>query len=318
MSGLIEAKNPMATVEELNWVNVTREKKKEASNETNETVASSNDSTQEEANATANESGNSSNSTNKTAVEYEVVQKQKKKKHEKKLTVKRMDYRPVPLSDDDISESRKLMESLAKEEEEVKAVHQIKNELEAAIYGSRDKVEREDIVKVSTEEQREEVVKLCTEYEEWMYEGGTAKSEYESRLNKLKDLLGPMEERSIELESREDVSDKVKSAVAAFEKYHTDLKKNKTWVNETKLETTLQKLTEFQEWWNKKEEQQKALPLHEALPDDPKKVEEMLKAVRDKKAAAVENEDFDAAQALKVDEKKLKAHLETLEGKSEL
>lgn len=376
-SGLIEVKNPMATVEELYWVNVTREKKKEVSNETNETVASSNDSTQEEANATANESGNSSNSTNKTAVEYEVVQKQKKKKHEKKLTVKRMDYRPVPLSDDDISESRKLMESLAKEEEEVKAVHQIKNELEAAIYGSRDKVELDDIVKVSTAEQREEVVKLCTEYEEWMYEGGTTKSDYESRLNKLKDLLGPMEERSIELESREDVSDKVKSAVAAFEKYHTDLKKNKTWVNETKLETTLQKLTEFQEWWNKKEEQQKALPLHEApaytkaeveeklsklqkawdsgmkaatkkpkedkkkanatkssnttssdskeekpkeeaLPDDPKKVEEMLKAVRDKKAAAVENEDFDAAQALKVDEKKLKAHLETLEGKSEL
>merc|ERR1719377_409000 len=120
------------------------------------------------------------------------------------------------------------------------------------MHESYGKVEREDIVKVSTEEQREEVVKLCTEYEEWMYEGGTTKSDYESRLNKLKDLLGPMEERSIELESREDVSDKVKSAVAAFEKYHTDLKKNKTWVNETKLETTLQKLTEFQEWWNKK------------------------------------------------------------------
>merc|ERR1719353_719135 len=218
MSGLIEVKNPMATVEELYWVNVTREKKKEASNETNETVASSNDSTQEEANATANESGNSSNLTNKTAVEYEVVQKQKKKKHEKKLTVKRMDYRPVPLSDDDISESRKLMESLAKEEEEVKAVHQIKNELEAAIYGSRDKVELDDIVKVSTAEQREEVVKLCTELEEWMYEGGSTKSDYESRLNKLKDLLGPIEERALELESRDDVIQNVKEALEGIHK----------------------------------------------------------------------------------------------------
>merc|ERR1719163_2558189 len=130
-----------------------------------------------------------------------------------------MDYRPVPLSDDDISESRKLMESLGKEEEEVKAVHQIKNELEAAIYGSRDKVEREDIVKVSTEEQREEVVKLCTEYEEWMYEGGTSKADYESRFNKLKDLLGPMEERALELESREDVADNVKNALEAISKF---------------------------------------------------------------------------------------------------
>jgi len=388
-SGLIEVKNPIATIEELYWVNVTREKKKEAnesaandtsdSSDADATSEASNASASEDADAPASESDNATNATNatnKTAeIEYEVVQKQKKKKHEKKLVIKRMDYRPVPLSEEEIAAARKDLEAVAQEEADVKAVFAIKNELEAAIYGSRDKVEREDIVKVSTEEQREEVVKLCTEYEEWMYEGGTSKSDYESRFNKLKDLLGPMEERALELESRSDVEDNVKDVLDKIKKAQEDLVKNKTWVNETKLEAAVKKVTDFEEWWTKKRDSQKDLPLHEApaytkaevtekvdklrkdwdksikaatkkpkedkkkdkknatnatsggtkeeatkeeaLPTDAAAVEAELKAVQEKKAAAVEAEDFDEANSLKQRETKLKAHLATLE-KSEL
>jgi hypoxia up-regulated 1 len=387
-SGLIEVKNPIATIEELYWVNVTREKKKDsnASNDSNGTDETSDinldSSSEADANASSDESANksdSANSTNKTsnasAIEYEVIQKQKKKKHEKKLTVKRMDYKPVPLSEEGIAEARKELDAVAKEEEEVLAAVGMKNELEAAIYGSRDKMELGEILKVSTEEQREEVVKLCTEYEEWMYEGSTSKTDFETRLNKLKDLLGPMEERALELEARPDVDDNVKEVVAKMHKFHDDLQKNKTWVNETKLEATLKKLTDFEEWWTKKQESQKGLPLHEApaytkaevqesikklqkdwdksmkaatkkpkedkktakgsnatnassgsskestkeeaLPSDAKAVEAELKAVREKKAQAVEDEDFDKANELKQRETKLKAHLATLE-KSEL
>jgi len=193
-----------------------------------------------------------------------VEQKQKKKKHEKKLVVKRTDFKPLAMSEDEIAESRKMLEAMAKHEEEVQAINQIKNELEAAIYGSRDKLERDDIMKVSTEEQREEVVKLCTEYEEWMYEGATDKAEYDSRFSKLKDVLGPLEERALELEAREDLPDKIKEAVDAMNKQAADVKKNKTWVNETKLESAVSKITEFEEWWSKKQESQKALPLYEA------------------------------------------------------
>merc|ERR1719326_2709780 len=227
-------------------------------------------------------------------------------------------------------------------------------------------MELSEITKVSTEEQREEVVKLCTEYEEWMYEGGTSKSDYESRFNKLKDLLGPMEERALELESRSDVEDNVKDVLDKIKKAQEDLVKNKTWVNETKLEAAVKKVTDFEEWWTKKRDSQKDLPLHEApaytkaevtekvdklrkdwdksikaatkkpkedkknatnatsggtkeeatkeeaLPTDAKAVEAELKAVREKKAAAVENEDFDTAHSLKQRESKLKAHLATL------
>merc|ERR1712176_606090 len=114
----------------------------------------------------------------------EVVQKQKKKKHEKKLVVKRTDFRPLPLSDESIAETKKALENTAAKEASIAKVAALKNELEAGIYGARDKLEREDIVKVSTEEQREELLSSCTEYEEWMYEGVSEKNEYENRLTK--------------------------------------------------------------------------------------------------------------------------------------
>jgi len=287
-----------------------------------------------------------------------------------------VDYRPMPLSEDDIAAARADLDDIAKQEGEAQAMNQIKNELEADIYSSREKVERDDIIKVSIESQREEVIKICTEYEEWMYESSTDKSEYESRLNKIKELLGPMEERASELEAREDIPDKVQDAVSKMHKFHADLAKNKTWVNETKLEGAFKKVTDFDEWWAKRQESQKGLPLHEApaytkaevneqlktlkkdwdkaikaatkkpkeekkkakgngtnsssnatqeepekeevLPGDAKAVQAELDSVREKKLAAVEAEDFDAAHVLKKREEKLKAHLATLEDKSEL
>jgi len=399
-SGIIEVKNPLATVEELYMVNVTKEKKRDTNTSQNTTDDASNTTddasntsseegtaaASEDVNASGNESADnaSGNSTvnNTPVIEYEVVQKQKKKKHEKKLTVIRTDYKPMPMNEAAIAASRTMMDGLAQKEEDAQAALQIKNDLEATIYSSRDKMEMSDFMKVTTEEQRQEVIKSCTEYEEWMGEGSSEKSEYETRLNKLKDLLGPMEERSVELDARADIPDNVKDVLDKITKFHADLKKNQTWVNETKLETATAKVTNFTEWWDKKQASQKDLPLHEApsytkkevmeklsklqkdwdkaikaatkkpkeekkkdakkstngtnattsdkeepakeeatkeepMSSDAKVVEEELKAVREKKAAAVENEEFDAANLLKQREVALKAHLETLQ-KSEL
>jgi len=258
-SGIIEVKNALATIEELYWVNVTREIKKETNASANDTNASA-ETTAEATNA----SGNDSNAT-APVIEYETVQKQKKKKHEKKLVVTRMDYKPRPLQEAGIEDAKKVLDLMIKEEEEVQGVLSMRNELEAAIYGSRDKVEADSIVKVSTEEQRTEVLKLCTEYDDYIAETADAKKvDYETRYNKLKDLLGPMEERSIELESRDDVADNMNDALQKMNEFHDALKKNKTWVNETKLETAVKTLTELEEWWSKKLASQKSLPLHEA------------------------------------------------------
>mmetsp|Transcript_11705 Transcript_11705/g.34200 ORF Transcript_11705/g.34200 Transcript_11705/m.34200 type:complete len:915 (-) Transcript_11705:114-2858(-) len=383
MSGIIEIKTPVATVEELYWVNITKEKPKpnatkpngtNGTDAENATEAEAKGEESEGAKAEANATGNSSS--NETE-EPEVIQKQKKKKHEKKLTMKRKDFLPMPMSQESIAELKTKLVDIATKEAEVMAVAGMKNELEAAIYGSRDKLEREDIVKVSTEEQREEVTKYCTEYDEWMYEAtDNTKSAYEERLTKLQDLLGPMEERALELESRPDVVDQVKEAVDDMKKTQKHIAKNMTWVSTNKTEAALKKLTEFEEWWTKKQEQQEKLPLHEApaftkkevtdkltkmqkewdklkktkkpkestkkasknqtdgaknssasaqeanLSSDPEAIEKELASLREKKSAAVENEDFDTAHSLKQREQILVKHLEKLKAdksdKSEL
>merc|ERR1719329_2106733 len=105
------------------------------------------------------------------------------------------------------------MEAMASHEAEVQAVREMSNELEAAIYAARDKLESETIMQVSAEDQREAVTKLCSEIEDWTYEGSTEKHEYEKRLEDLRALLGPMEERAQELEARADLVDTVKEAM---------------------------------------------------------------------------------------------------------
>uniref|UniRef100_A0A7S1M027 Uncharacterized protein n=1 Tax=Alexandrium catenella TaxID=2925 RepID=A0A7S1M027_ALECA len=371
-SGILEVKSPLATVEELYWVNVTKPKAN-ATNSSNATNASDSangteeEPAKEEETAEGNETANASEGTE----EAEVTMKQKKKKHEKKLTVKRSDFKPVPMSEARIAELRKKLESIAEKEAAVLAVAGMKNDLEAQIYGSRDKLERDDIRKVSTEEQREEVTKLCTEYEEWMYESGSTKTDYEQRLTKLQSLLGPMEERALELEARPDIIDQVKELLADMKKVHAHVEKNMSWVNPNKTEAALKKMTDFEEWWSKKKSSQDSLPLHEApaftkkdvterlskiqkeweklkktkkpkespkkgaknqtegeakaskgkeeLSSDPAEIQKELDGIREKKAAAVENEDFDTAGDLKVREKKLVKHLEKLKSeKSEL
>lgn len=175
-----------------------------------------------------------------------------------------MDYRPKPLSEDTILALQKKLQETAKKESEVQALAGLKNELEAAIYGSRDKLDKEEIIKVSTEEQREEITKLCAEFEEAMYEPGASKSDYEAKLEKLQDLLGPIQERALEYEARQDLPDFVKEELASVKQMQAHVEKNMSWVGSNKTEAAVAKVAEFAEWWSKKLKQQRGLPLHDA------------------------------------------------------
>eukprot|EP00438_Fugacium_kawagutii_P030015 Skav230451 [mRNA] locus=scaffold2124:55467:58256:+ [translate_table: standard] len=269
-SGIVEVKQPMATIEELYWVNVTKEKpkvnasKQKNASESNASEASNETEEKSEKEEKPEEKTEESNDSNATE-EPEVVLKQKKKKHEKKLTVKRLDYLPKPLTDEKIEELQKRLKALKEQEEEAAAEAGLRNELEAYIYGSRDKMERDDIVQVSTEQQREEITKLCTEFEEWVHEAGHhPKSEFEGKLKTLQDLLSPMEERALELEARADLPDTVTEEIDAIKEMKKQVLKNMTWVSSNKTDAATEKLAEFESWWEKKQQQQKKLPLHEA------------------------------------------------------
>lgn len=240
-----------------------------------------------ETNATADSDEQKSNTTNSTknkskAEEFdiEVVQVKKKKKHDKKLTVTTLEYKPKTLSGDSLKAAKSKLEEMAKKDHEVHLVNEMKNELEALIYGARDKMEGDTLMKVSTSEQREEVVKMCGDIEEWSYEGSEEKNEYEKRLQSLRALLGPMEERALELESREDLPATVKEQLDEIKQTKAMMKRNMSWVNESKIEKAQEVLTEFTDWWAQRQEKQKALPLSEAPAFTKVEVLDKLKTVQ--------------------------------------
>lgn len=276
-SGIIEIKTPTATCEETYWANETKKvPKKNATN-------ASNDSSEAAASEQTNKSNKSNKTSNKSKVEefdIEVVQVKKKKKHDKKLAVEIVDYKPKPLRGDPLKAAKKLLEEMASKEHEVHLVNEMKNELEALIYSARDKMEGETLIKVSTSEQRDEVTKLCGEIEEWSYEGSVNKNEYEQRLEALRALLGPMEERALELEAREDLPGVVKEYIDDMKDVKKMIKKNMSWLNESKIEKADEKLAEFSDWWSQRQEKQKALPLSEAPAFTKAEVIEKVKKVQ--------------------------------------
>jgi len=332
------------------------------------------------AEAEANGSDNSSaNATPAPIQEFEHVQKQKKKKHEKKLTITRKEFAPLPLTAEQILTLKQKLVDIAAHEDEIKAVDGIKNEVEAAIYGSRDKLELEEMIKVSTEEQREEISKMAADLEDWMMEDGHSKADYESKLLGLQNLLNPIEERARELDARSQLDETIEATLEDVKAVRAYIEANMTWVNSTKIEELVTKVEDFESWWSKKKASQAELALHEApaftaqevsnkaskllkkwndlkktkkpkekkpakagkngtadgkngsktteatkpaeepLPVDAAATEEELTSLREKKAAAVENEDYDLAHKLKVREQVLAKHLEKLKAqKTEL
>merc|ERR1712232_1503990 len=130
-SGIIDVKKPEATCEESYWVNETKtppkknstksnktadankteetpdgesksEESKEDSEEAKEKPDSEDEAATESTDAAAADDSNTTDNSTDDEVVIEWVRK--KKKHEKKLTLARMDYRPVPLTNDQIKE----------------------------------------------------------------------------------------------------------------------------------------------------------------------------------------------------------------------
>eukprot|EP00428_Durinskia_dybowskii_P019552 CAMPEP_0170213858 /NCGR_PEP_ID=MMETSP0116_2-20130129/6555_1 /TAXON_ID=400756 /ORGANISM="Durinskia baltica, Strain CSIRO CS-38" /LENGTH=906 /DNA_ID=CAMNT_0010464413 /DNA_START=121 /DNA_END=2841 /DNA_ORIENTATION=+ len=292
LSGIVELKNPTVTVEELRWVNATTEKKNKTGGTNLTSTAAS------RANASANETGdeattsdgdkvaaangdadgfaaaNDSNATSEPEPEF--VLKQKKKKHEQKLKVAKKEFFPLPLSEDEVTQIKKSLAELALKENDVKALAGLKNELEASIYGSREKVEHADIRHVTTQEQRDALTALASELEEWMYESGATKSDYEQNIARLQGVMLPMEERARELELRSGIVESVAESVGDMKSSMAHVEANMTWVSPNKTEAVGRKLQEFEQWWAKKMERQESLPLHEAPAFTVKEVNEKV------------------------------------------
>jgi len=131
-------------------------------------------------------------------------------------------------------------------------------------------------------------VKLATDVEEWMYEPGATKVDYENKLTAISNLVGPMDERVHEMDLRESLDESVGESLTDIRKTIGVLEKTMPWVNASKVEALSKKLADFEEWWGKKKESQAQLPLHESPAYMVKEVKEKIGKV-EKEADKLKN-----------------------------
>merc|ERR1712196_214669 len=155
---------------------------------------------------------------------------------------------------------------MGQRDEDAKKLDAVSNDLESFIYGTRDKLESESWIGVTTEEMRTELSGMLTSSDEWLqdYNPDRTLQDFQGKLRELQEKSDPIQERALELEYRPDVIDFVKEEMEEANKGYDMIVKNMTWVNANKAQKVFEKIGNFTEWWNKVSEKQKTTPSHEA------------------------------------------------------
>merc|ERR550534_2412841 len=193
---------------------------------------------------------------------YKTVQK--KRKHTANVLFQIQQTAPLPMTSADIQAAAEELKRIEARDMQVKLIDEVKNTLESTIYSYRDKLETDEIIKVTTEEERAKISTLSAETEEWLFGDGTEAdlATYNERLRSLQGLMEPGFERQRELLEREDLPEFVDSTLVSIGSMRDEVK-NMTWVNETKIEAANSKLLEFETWWEDVSKKQQDLPAHE-------------------------------------------------------
>ena len=184
--------------------------------------------------------------------------------------------KPFPLNATEIKQIRDDFKARRDQEEEIKRLVQVKNDIESYIYYMKEKIEDEEFLKVTQEQERSEFMEELVKAQDWMeteefdklksWEIRKAKRDLE---NKFVDAM----DRLNELQIRDQV---VKESLAGLKKLETKLeaiKESKPWINEEELESASTKIQEAKDWIQEKVEEQSLKELWEAPAFRSKEVE---------------------------------------------
>jgi hypoxia up-regulated 1 len=215
----------------------------------------------------SNASGNASNKSD-PLIEYETitVMKKKVKKFTDNLKLVVVEHNPRPMNNEELHAAIEGLKAAQQKDDDARKLDSVANEVEAYIYGTRDKLESESWIGVTTEEIRTELSTLLTETDEWLQDSNPERTlqDFEGKLQALQGKADPIQERALELEYRPDVVDWVKDELEEAQKWQEILVKNMTWIESNKTQKVAEKIEEFTTWWTKVQEKQKTTPVHEA------------------------------------------------------
>lgn len=202
----------------------------------------------------------------KAEVKYETVTLPKKKTAKVALTIGGSGFVSPAMTKEQVKAGKKVLTELAKRDAVKAETAQAKNNLEAYIINTRDKLEAdEEIAKVTTEEQRESFLSQLTEAEDWLYDEGEGEGapEYKKRLRALQAIGDPITLRVTEMTARPAAFTAAKTWLDLTRKVVNAWETTKPWINATDSEALMAKVADFEKWIEEEEAAQAGKQPHE-------------------------------------------------------
>ena len=239
--------------------------------------ASSSDDTPTENGTLGTGTGGSSSSSSSSTEENEAATTTPKEEEEEFTTKKWKRTLRVPLNitgsflipsltPEQRAASRRILRMLRERDEIKRATAKARNDLEAYVINTRDKLDSDDGLKaVSTEEQREAIFSALMDAEDWLYGDGDGAdaTELKSRLRAVRKGGDAIEFRAAEAAARHAAVDAALSFVELAMKAVNAWPTMKPWLNETEVAAVVAAVEEFKSWVNTSAAEQETRAAHE-------------------------------------------------------
>ncbi|KAJ1813602.1 lumenal Hsp70 protein, partial [Coemansia sp. RSA 2598] len=192
----------------------------------------------------------------------------------------------VKMTDDAMQRSRDLLKRMDMDDQARIARHGAVNQLESLIYHLRDAVEDDEVVAVTSDEQRQEIVQAVGDAAEWLEDNmeGSALDQIKARISALKELEKPIAYRRAQIEKRLEHISSLRSIVQQAEGLISIYRKEHANVELGPVADVLQELEDILDtttsWIDTMAAEQEVLAPH----DDPVLTTDDM----DKKAMAIE------------------------------
>lgn len=170
------------------------------------------------------------------------------------------------MNDTELSASRKVLRVLKNRERAKREAAKARNDMESYIIEMRGSLrENDELIAVSTEEQREAAIAALDDGEDWLYgDGETASaSGLREKLREVRKLSDAIEDRAFEASARRR---EIPSALAFVElslKTARAWSTTKPWLNETEVREKVEELEETKSWIEERMDAQSKLKDHE-------------------------------------------------------
>ncbi|KAL4569956.1 hypothetical protein LXL04_025605 [Taraxacum kok-saghyz] len=254
-SGIFSLDRADAVIEISEWVevpkkNVTLNVTLEA-NSTKETEATSDDTS---TNSTAND---------QSTLDLGTEKKLKKRTFRIPLKITEKSVGSgVSLSDESVAEGIKRLSALDAKDEERRRTAELKNDLEAYIYSTKEKLDTlDELQTVSSSDQRLSFIEKLDEVQDWLYMDGedASATQFEERLDQLKDIGDPIFFRYKELTARPEASKSARQYLTEVQEIVSGWESKKPWIPKEKIEKVQHEAEDLKKWLNDKEAEQKKI-----------------------------------------------------------